>query len=87
MAKKKMMGVLLICIVVMAALEFSIVNGEEKEDKYESKFDAKYKTCYESCEKECLENGNNGQSFCEVKCDEDCGEKESADKLHINPAN
>ena len=75
---KKMMGVLLICIVIMAVLEFSIVNGEEKEDKYESKFDARYKSCYESCEKECLTNGKNGQSYCEVKCDEDCDEKEVA---------
>ncbi|KAA0039793.1 carotenoid cleavage dioxygenase 7 [Cucumis melo var. makuwa] len=81
---KKMMGVsLLICIVVMAALEFSIANGEEKKDEYESKFDARYRSCYESCEKECLKNSNNGKSFCEVKCDEDCDEKEVADKLHV----
>ncbi|CAK9328719.1 unnamed protein product [Citrullus colocynthis] len=82
---KKMIAVFLMCILVVAALKFSTANAEEKEDKYEAKFDAKYKSCYETCEKECLESGN-GQSFCEVKCDEDCDEKEVADKLQINIA-
>ncbi|CAK9328716.1 unnamed protein product [Citrullus colocynthis] len=76
MGKKMMIAVLLMCIVVVA-----IANKEEVE-KYEAKFDAKYKSCYETCEKECLQSGN-GQSFCEVKCDEDCDEKETADKLNI----
>uniref|UniRef100_A0A9I9EKB3 Major pollen allergen Ole e 6-like n=1 Tax=Cucumis melo TaxID=3656 RepID=A0A9I9EKB3_CUCME len=80
---KKMMAVFLMCIVLVATLQFAIAKEEDEVTKYEAKFDAKYKSCYETCEKECLQKGNNGQSFCEVKCDEDCSEKEAADKLHI----
>ncbi|CAK9328717.1 unnamed protein product [Citrullus colocynthis] len=83
MGKKNMIAMILMCILVVAALQFSTANGEEKVDKYEAKFEAKYKSCYQTCEKECLHSGN-GQSFCEVKCDEDCDKKETADKLHIN---
>ncbi|KGN46520.1 hypothetical protein Csa_005728 [Cucumis sativus] len=80
---KKMMAVFLMCIVVVATLQFVMANEEDGVTKYEAKFDAKYKSCYETCEKECLRNDTNGESFCEVKCDEDCSEKEAADKLHI----
>ncbi|KAA0066995.1 hypothetical protein IC582_023992 [Cucumis melo] len=79
---KKMIALFLMCIVVVAALQFASANKEDEVAKYEAKFDAKYKSCFKTCEKECLENGS-GQSYCEVKCDEDCNEKEVADKLHI----
>lgn len=74
---KKMIAVLLVCIVVVGALQVSSATESAKEAKYEAKFENEYRLCYEKCEKECLEKGN-GQSFCEVKCDEDCGEKEAA---------
>lgn len=74
-----MIALFLMCIVVVAALQFANANKEDVA-KYEAKFDAKYKSCFETCEKECLRYGS-GQSYCEVKCDEDCDEKEAAGTL------
>ncbi|KAL2535421.1 AAI domain-containing protein [Forsythia ovata] len=34
-----------------------------------------FKECYNTCHKECSEQGN-GYTFCEIKCDTDCGIKE-----------
>ncbi|KGN46487.1 major pollen allergen Ole e 6 [Cucumis sativus] len=80
---KKMMAVFLMCIVVVTSLQFATANKEYEVASYEAKFDAKYKACFVTCEKECIERGS-GHSYCEVKCDEDCGAKEAADKLHIH---
>lgn len=97
---KKMIAGFLLSIVVMATVQVSSANDDdgdiwplhqagvdavpkEKEAKFEAKFDAKYKSCYENCLKECLVKDS--ESFCEVKCDEDCSDKEVAGTLSSLP--
>ncbi|PON94939.1 Pollen allergen ole e [Trema orientale] len=70
----KFVAVFAICVVVFAALN---VREAEAADP------AKFKDCFTKCEEECRGDGN-GHTFCEVKCDSDCGAKEAAEKLNIN---
>ncbi|KGN46485.1 major pollen allergen Ole e 6 [Cucumis sativus] len=78
---KKIVAVFFMCIVVMASLQFGNATNEEVK-KYEAKYEAKYVSCYENCLRICLARLS-GRGYCEVKCDEDCEEKEVAEKLHI----
>lgn len=71
----KLVAVFLVCVVVMAAMQTPTAAAENK-------YDARYRECFIACEDKCKKNGQ-GVSFCEVKCDEDCTQKEAADKLHI----
>ncbi|KAG6573087.1 Major pollen allergen Ole e 6, partial [Cucurbita argyrosperma subsp. sororia] len=83
----KMIAMLLMCTLVVAALQLpaaaTAATDADIVEVAEAKFDAKFRSCYRHCEKECIDNGSS-QSFCEVKCDEDCGDKEVADKLHLD---
>ncbi|KAL0538247.1 hypothetical protein IC582_027258 [Cucumis melo] len=79
---KKIIAVFVMCIVVMASLQFGNATNEEEVKKYEAKFDVKYVSCYENCMRVCLARLG-GRGYCQVKCDEDCEEKEVADKLNI----
>jgi hypothetical protein len=72
----KFVAVFLMCIVVVAA--FSI--HEAKAGEYD---DEKFKACFNTCHKECSDEGN-GYTFCEMKCDTDCGNKEAAGKSYPN---
>ncbi|KAF3436270.1 hypothetical protein FNV43_RR23362 [Rhamnella rubrinervis] len=56
---------------MVAALDVREANADDV-------FSAKYKECFNSCEKECKDGGQ-GYTFCEMKCDADCGAKEIAD--------
>ena len=84
----KMIAMLFMCTLVVAALQLPAAATTTATDAdivevAEAKFDAKFRSCYRHCEKECIDNGS-GQSFCEVKCDEDCGDKEVAGNLSSN---
>ncbi|KAF2285413.1 hypothetical protein GH714_003638 [Hevea brasiliensis] len=41
----------------------------------------KFGSCFNTCEQECMAGGQ-GQTFCEMKCDTDCFDKEVAAKLN-----
>ncbi|XP_038692229.1 major pollen allergen Ole e 6-like isoform X2 [Tripterygium wilfordii] len=75
MAANKLFAVFVMCIVVVAAMQLRQVEAAET--------DFKFKDCFNTCEKECIDGGQ-GNTFCEMKCDADCGTKEVADKLNIN---
>ncbi|XVE73097.1 hypothetical protein DITRI_Ditri11bG0090400 [Diplodiscus trichospermus] len=74
MANKFVTGFVLVCIVLVAAT--TCVQQAQADD-------GRFKSCFENCEKECLDGGQ-GSTFCEMKCDADCGAKEAAAKLNIN---
>ncbi|XP_038713534.1 major pollen allergen Ole e 6-like [Tripterygium wilfordii] len=75
MAANKLFAVFVMCIVVVAAMQLRQAEATDG--------DSKFKDCFTSCEKECMDDGH-GNTFCEMKCDSDCGAKEIADKLNIN---
>merc|ERR1712154_67818 len=70
----KFVAVFLMCIVVVAAFSLQEAKAAELD---------KFKGCFSNCGKGCLGEGN-GNTFCEKKCDNDCSEKELAEKLNIN---
>ncbi|OWM66856.1 major pollen allergen Ole e 6-like [Punica granatum] len=70
MAFNKLVAVFLVCIVFGAAL-----NAEKA-----AAVDEKFKSCFDNCLSECLAD-NRGYTFCEMRCDADCSEKEFMDKL------
>ncbi|KAK4357403.1 hypothetical protein RND71_023013 [Anisodus tanguticus] len=57
MEAKKLVTMFLMCMVVFSAVHVS---------------KAEFQGCYEDCQKECAEKGH-GPTFCELKCDTDCG--------------
>ncbi|CAK9151100.1 unnamed protein product [Ilex paraguariensis] len=67
---KKLVAVFLMCIVVLAAVHVHEVVADEEV----------YKSCYAPCHQDCSSEGN-GYTFCEMKCDGDCGAKELQAKL------
>ncbi|KAM4086051.1 hypothetical protein ACJW30_10G073700 [Castanea mollissima] len=67
-------AVFLMCIVVVATFSLQEAKAAEEDN---------FKECFNDCRKGCLGEGN-GSTFCEMKCDNDCGEKELAEKLNIN---
>ena len=73
MANKFVAGCILVCIFLVVAT--MCVRPVEAEDD-------RFKSCFKNCEQECSRDGH-GSTFCEMKCDEDCGAKEVADKLNI----
>lgn len=62
MASQKIIAVLLVCLVLVAAIHVAEGGLETKEKEY--------KKCLEDCETKCEKE--NSRSFCEQKCDEDC---------------
>ncbi|KAJ9182143.1 hypothetical protein P3X46_006169 [Hevea brasiliensis] len=47
----------------------------------------KFGSCFNTCEQECMAGGQ-GQTFCEMKCDTDCFDKEvagSVNEAHLAP--
>ncbi|XVE77812.1 hypothetical protein DITRI_Ditri13aG0092500 [Diplodiscus trichospermus] len=72
MTKKFVAGCILVCIVLVAATVFPVEAD-----------DGRFSSCFKNCEQECQADGR-GSSFCEMKCDADCGAKEAAAKLNIN---
>ncbi|XP_059664413.1 major pollen allergen Ole e 6-like [Cornus florida] len=71
---KKLVTMLVMCIVVVAAFHVPEAEGwgEMLKD---------FKECYGPCKQECLDGGN-GFTFCEMKCDTECGAKEFTDKIN-----
>ncbi|KAK2998372.1 hypothetical protein RJ639_010140 [Escallonia herrerae] len=67
---KKLVAVFLMCIVVLAAVHVNAQNSAEEE----------YKSCFTDCQKGCEGEGH-GYTFCEMKCDSDCGTQELKAKL------
>lgn len=67
--KNKVVAVFVMCIVVVASMHVREANADA--------FSTKYKECFNNCEKECKNEGQ-GYTFCEMKCDADCGAKEIA---------
>ncbi|KAK4766100.1 hypothetical protein SAY87_007742 [Trapa incisa] len=72
MAFNKLVAVFLVCIVFGAALNAEKAVATTTTDKF--------KSCFDACLGECL-TGKTGYTFCEMRCDEDCSEKEFLDKL------
>ena len=79
---KKMTAVLLTCVVLVSALQFSTADSPaEMEARFKSFFgdlsgvEAKFKSCAATCEKECVAKGETSES-CKPKCETDCGKKE-----------
>nr|XP_023882402.1 major pollen allergen Ole e 6-like [Quercus suber]XP_023897053.1 major pollen allergen Ole e 6-like [Quercus suber] len=70
----KFVAVFLMCIVAVAAFSLQAAKAAEED---------MFKGCFSKCHKGCLLN-RNGNSFCEMKCDNDCAEKELAEKLNTN---
>lgn len=66
----KVVAVFVACFLVVAALQVC-------EAGLEDKFSARYKECFNNCEDQCKKDGQ-GYTFCEMKCDADCGAKEIA---------
>lgn len=66
MAGQKLVAVFLMCLVLAAALHVT-----EAEDVVQND----YKKCLSDCEDKCNKK-NNGYTFCEMKCDSDCGAQE-----------
>ncbi|CAI9107798.1 OLC1v1007245C1 [Oldenlandia corymbosa var. corymbosa] len=74
---KQFVAVLILCIVVAATVQIEKTQAEGVEEKF--------KECYDNCHKSCFNQNGNGYTFCEMKCDADCGEKQikaSLDELH-----
>ncbi|KAK4756431.1 hypothetical protein SAY87_006558 [Trapa incisa] len=71
MAFNKLVAVFLVFIFFGATLNA---------DRAIAATDEKYKSCFDTCIGECM-TGQQGYTFCEMKCDEDCSEKEIMDKL------
>lgn len=68
MAMKKVVAVFLMCMFVMTAMHAN---------KAEARAIDQYKNCFDTCFNECFQDGKgNGYTFCEMKCDDDCGVKE-----------
>ncbi|KAG6595593.1 hypothetical protein SDJN03_12146, partial [Cucurbita argyrosperma subsp. sororia] len=81
---KKMMAVVLMCVLVVSALQFSTADkSTEMEAKFKSFFsdfgtvEAKFKSCAATCQKKCT------NASCRSKCDADCGKKEVENKFKI----
>ncbi|PKI34463.1 major pollen allergen Ole e 6-like [Punica granatum] len=68
----KFVTVFLLYIVVVTALHAHEAAAD----------DEKFRSCYNSCYEECIGEGH-GTTLCEMKCDNDCSNKEFADKLGI----
>ena len=73
MAKKFVAGFVLVCIVLVAAT-MCVHQAQADDDRF--------KSCFNNCEQECKDGGS-GNTYCEMKCDADCGAKEVAAKLNI----
>ena len=75
---KKMMAVVLMCVLMVSVLQFSTADksSAEMEAKFKSFFndfgsvEANFKTCSATCHKKCAD------AACRNKCDADCGKKE-----------
>ena len=73
-----MMAVVLMCVLMVSALQFSTADksSAEMEAKFKSFFndfgsvEANFKTCSAACHKKCAD------AACRNKCDADCGKKE-----------
>lgn len=64
---KKLIAMLVMFMVVMAANNKAAEAGDLDE----------YKDCFDTCHKNCFQDGNGqGYTFCEMKCDTECGAKE-----------
>jgi hypothetical protein len=68
MDNKQLVAGFLMCIMVIAA--FSLHEAKAAQDD-------KFKLCFTNCKEGCTKDGN-GNSFCEMKCDNECGAKELA---------
>ncbi|KAG6759333.1 hypothetical protein NC652_025321 [Populus alba x Populus x berolinensis] len=66
----KVAALLVLCLVLVAAVELPKAAGDQ------------FGSCFNTCEQQCKADGQ-GQTFCEMKCDTDCFDKEVAGKLHI----
>ncbi|KAL3717442.1 hypothetical protein ACJRO7_008948 [Eucalyptus globulus] len=69
----KLVAVFLMCIVLAGAMYV-----REAEATKES-----FKSCFTACHDGCKAEGH-GFSFCEVKCDTDCTDKEIAETLNLH---
>ncbi|CAK7327090.1 unnamed protein product [Dovyalis caffra] len=66
----KVAALLVLCLVLVAAVELPKAAADQ------------FGSCFSTCEQECR-SGGKGQTFCEMKCDTDCFDKEIGAKLHI----
>ncbi|CAL5432989.1 unnamed protein product [Camellia sinensis] len=62
---KQFIAVFVMCMVVVAAMQVREADAAMGDV---------YKECYAQCTKDC--NAENGYTFCEMKCDAQCGTKE-----------
>ncbi|EEF41197.1 conserved hypothetical protein [Ricinus communis] len=69
MANNKVAALLVMCLVLVAAVELLPQAGADK-----------FASCFNNCEQECKASGQ-GQTFCEMKCDTDCFNKDVAGNL------
>ncbi|KAI5580231.1 hypothetical protein POPTR_008G155600v4 [Populus trichocarpa] len=66
----KVAALLVLCLVLVAAVELPKAAADA------------YGSCFNTCEQECRIGGQ-GQTFCEMKCDTDCFNKDVGAKLHF----
>lgn len=67
----KVFAFFVVCMVLLATVK---VQAESDKDSQI------YVSCFNSCEAECKAAGG-GHTFCEMKCDEDCSDKELEGKI------
>ncbi|KAJ4843440.1 hypothetical protein Tsubulata_049703 [Turnera subulata] len=68
----KVVALLVVCLVFFAAVQIPQASAET------------WDACMPDCEEKCKAAGN-GQTFCEMKCDTDCFDKEINAKLKAAP--
>ncbi|OIT38407.1 PREDICTED: major pollen allergen Ole e 6-like [Nicotiana attenuata] len=69
MEAKKVVAVFVMCMVVLSAVHVQVAEADEI-----------FKRCFDNCQKECADEGH-GYTFCEMKCDADCGMMELKAKI------
>ncbi|KAG5236593.1 MAJOR POLLEN ALLERGEN OLE E 6-LIKE [Salix viminalis] len=68
--ENKVAALLVLCLVLVSAAELPGAAADQ------------FGSCFNDCEQQCKAGGQ-GQTFCEMKCDTDCFDKEIDGKLHI----
>ncbi|KAI3423239.1 uncharacterized protein J3R85_011202 [Psidium guajava] len=69
----KLVAVFLMCVVLAGAMHMREAEAA----------DETFKSCFTACYDGCKADGH-GFTFCEVKCDTECSEKEVAAKLNLH---
>ncbi len=67
---KKIFALFVVCMVLIATIKVEAARDTDSEPLTE-----RYVTCYNVCDEQCKASGRD-KSDCEIKCDEECSDKE-----------